>query len=181
MTKRTLATSVQIDKQIEQMARQIVADYAGQSPVFVALLRGAAPFASKLMFEIAKLDPEFHPEIDYMMVSTYGDSKTAGQPKIVTDLAPETDVSGRVVIVLDDVLDKGITANFVMTQMSQRGAASVKLAVMVEKQTTKTYPITADYCGFLLEDVWLIGMGMDNASAGKEFDRWNPNIEVVEN
>lgn len=175
-----LASAEKVDQRINAIAKDIITDFPEEKPQFVALLRGAAPFASKLMFAIAREAPDFHPELDYMMVSTYGDGQKAGEPQIVTDLAPETNVAGRTVIVVDDVLDKGITANFVTEHMKSRGALAVKLAVLVEKRTEKTYDIAADYCGFDLPDVWLVGMGMDNANAGNEYDRWNGAIEAVD-
>lgn len=180
MTHHTLASSDDVNARIDELAAQITNDFGDERPVFVALLRGAAPFASKLMFAIQRHAPEFHPELDYMMVSTYGEGQKAGAPHIVTDLAPETDVADRTVVIVDDVLDKGITAQFVTEHMKSRGAHDVKLAVLAEKRADKVYGITADYCGFMLDDVWLVGMGMDNASAGKEFDRWNSAIEVVD-
>ena len=81
-----LASSTEVTAAIEQIAAAITADFHDQQPLFVALLRGAAPFASKLMHAITKRDAIFHPELDYMMVSTYGSGKHAGEPRIVTDL-----------------------------------------------------------------------------------------------
>lgn len=181
MKQHIIATPDEVEARIEVLATEIVRDFAGAAarPVFVALLRGAAPFATKLMFAVQRADPDFHPEIDYMMVSTYGEGQKAGTPRIVTGLAPETEVDGRTVIIVDDVLDKGITAQFVMEHMKSRGAAATKLAVLANKKADKTYDITADYCGFTLPDVWLVGMGMDNASEGKEFRRWDGAISEM--
>ncbi|MBP9667616.1 hypothetical protein KBD87_02315 [Candidatus Saccharibacteria bacterium] len=163
-----LASPDDVSNAIAQMATRIIKDYRGSSPLFVALLRGAAPFTSKLMFEIARQDPEFHAELDYMMVSTYGTDRTAGEPRIVTGLAPDTIVQDRTAIILDDVLDKGITANFVMSHLKSRGARTVKLAVLCDKRTTRTQPVSADYYCFQFDDVWLAGMGMDNAHTAPE-------------
>ena len=177
--QRTIATAEEVDMAISAIARAIIRDFKHENPLFVALLRGAAPFASKLMFAIDHEMPDFHPEIDYMMVSTYGDKRKAGEPHIVTDLAPDTTVSGRTVIVLDDVLDKGVTAHFVTAHLKARGAYDVKLAVLAEKRTTKEFSVVADYCGFIFDDVWLVGMGMDDAHTGKEYFRWCPTIAQV--
>ncbi len=162
------------------MAESIVKDLSDEKPLFVALLRGAAPFASMLMFAITRHAPDFQPELDYMMVSTYGTGRQAGEPHIVTDLAPDTSVSGRTVVIIDDVLDKGITAHFVTAHMESRGATNVKLAVLARKDTRREYGIAADYCCFDLDDTWLVGMGMDDAQAGKEHHRWlNAIAEVL--
>lgn len=173
-----LATSEAIDQAIDTIAIKILDQY-NETPLFVALLRGAAPFASKLMFAIARKAPNFHPELDYMMVSTYGSGQTAGEPRIVTDLAPDTITKDREIIILDDVLDKGITANFVFNHLKSRGAASVKLAVLAVKTTNRRYQITPEYAGFSFDDVWLSGMGMDDGHTAKEADRWLSDIYQV--
>ena len=168
-----------IDTSIENLAVRIIADHAYDKPLFVGLLRGAAPFTSKLMFAIARKEPEYHPELDYMMVSTYGDGRAASESRIVTDVAPSTVVEGRTVIILDDVLDKGITANFVTQHLKNKGAETVKLAVLVDKQTPRVYPITPDYVCLESPDVWLAGMGMDDAATAHEAYRWSDAIYIL--
>lgn len=174
-----LASDNDVDHAIRSVAAAIIADY-NTSPLFVALLRGAAPFASKLMFEITRQAPNYHPELDYMMVSTYGSGKTAGEPQIITDLAPTTSITGRDVVIIDDVLDKAVTAHFVMDHLAKRGAAQTHLAVLVTKQTKRRYPITADYSCFDLPDLWLIGMGMDDGDKGTEQARWLGEIYSID-
>ena len=171
-----IADEKAIQSHIDAMAARIIADYKNAHPLFVALLRGAAPFASKLMFSIARQAPDFHPEIDYMMVTTYGSERSAHAPEIVTDLAPTTDVKGRSVVLLDDVLDKGITADFVAVHLTSLGASDVKLAVLVDKHTTRIKPIEADYSCLSADDVWLAGMGMDDTQTATEGYRWNESI-----
>lgn len=171
-----IATAEQITERTQSIALQILEDFPDRTPLFVALLRGAAPFSNKLMAEIVKHKQDYHPELDYMMVSTYGDGQHAGEPHIVTDLAPSTTVKGRDVVIIDDVLDKGVTASFVSGHMINRGAAAVKLAVLCDKQTERKYDITADYVGFEFDDKWLVGMGMDDASAANEGYRWLDEI-----
>lgn len=179
MTRTVFATNEQVDARIEELASELIRDFSGTKPLFVALLRGAAPFASKLMFAIAKQAPDFHPEIDYMMVSTYGSGHEAGEPHIVTDLSPKTTASGRPVIVVDDVLDKGITAHFVAAHLTARGAEDIRLAVLADKHTTRVHNIKADYVGFEVDDAWLVGMGMDDAGSGVEHSRWLGSIEAI--
>lgn len=180
MTRVIFATEEQVTARIDELADEIIRDFRGEKPLFIALLRGAAPFAAQLMFAIARKAPDFHPEIDYMMVSTYGSGQKAGEPSIVTDVAPTTTVSGRQVIILDDVLDKGITAHFVAGHLQARGAKDVQLAVLANKRTEKVHDITPDYCGFEVDDLWLVGMGMDDADSGKEHNRWLGSIEAIE-
>jgi hypoxanthine phosphoribosyltransferase len=171
-----IATVVEINQAVSRIASEIISTYSDTSPLFVALLRGANPFAAKLLFEIVRQKQDFHPEIDYMMIRTYGDAQHAGQPQIVTDLAPTTSVDGRDVIVIDDVLDKGITADFVFSHLNSRGAGNVKLAVLCDKQVVREKHIEADYTGFSFADNWLVGMGMDDAQHTTEGYRWLDEI-----
>ncbi len=171
-----LATTEEINQKITAAASLILNDFPDRTPLFVALLRGAAPFSTKLMSEIVRQKQSYHPELDYMMVSTYGNGQHAGEPHIVTDLAPSTSVRGREVVVIDDVLDKGITADFVKKHMKNRGAARVKLAVLCDKRAVRERDITADYVGFEFDDNWLVGMGMDDAGEANEGYRWLDEI-----
>lgn len=173
---RQVAIASEVDQEITRITGEILRGNPNHSPLFVALLRGAAPFCSKLMFEISRQSPDYHPEIDYMMVSTYGGQRHASEPHIVTDLAPSTTVNGRDVIIIDDVLDKGITADFVTKHLQARGATNIRLAVLCDKKTTRERDITADYVGFTFEDNWLVGMGMDDADVATEGYRWLDEI-----
>lgn len=169
-----VATAEQVNTVIAQIATDIIQKHP-KSPLFVALLRGAAPFAGKLMFEITRQAPHYNPELDYMMISTYGADHTAKQPVIVTDLAPSTRVAGRKVIILDDVIDLGVTSNFVRDLLRERGADNVELAVLASK-SVPTRQSQADYVGFEAGDKWLVGMGLDDAQAGTEAYRWTDSI-----
>lgn len=165
-----VATAEQVNTVIAQIATDIIQKHP-KSPLFVALLRGAAPFAGKLMFEITRQAPHYNPELDYMMISTYGADHTAKQPVVVTDLAPSTSVAGRSVIILDDVIDLGVTSDFVRDLLRERSADNVELAVLASK-SVPTRQSQADYVGFEAGDKWLVGMGLDDAGAASEAYRW---------
>lgn len=169
-----VASAEQVDGVITSIAAAILQKYP-TTPLFVALLRGAAPFASKLMFELARQNPQYQPELDYMMISTYGADHTAKQPVIVTDLAPNTVVDGRTIIILDDVIDLGVTSDFVRDLLLKRGAARAELAVLASKNVPARTS-HADYIGFEAGDKWLVGMGLDDAHAGHEAYRWTNSI-----
>lgn len=174
----TLASPEEINQSITRIASEIIRHHE-QTPLFVSLLRGANPFTSLLMFEIVRQKPNYHPDLDYMMVSTYGSGQHAGAPQIITDLAPSTQVDGRPTIIIDDVLDKGITADFVTNHLKKRGAPEVKLAVLCDKQVTREKDVVANYAGFTFKDNWLVGMGMDDANAANEGYRWLHEIWEV--
>ncbi len=180
---RQLFDRTQVNQRIGQLASEITAHYPGggelDRPLFVGLMRGAMPFASKLMFEIARQAPEFHPELDVMMVSTYGDGRHAGEPRIVTDLARTTSVFGRPVVIVDDILDQGITANFVMGHLDKLNPGSIELAVLAKKAISRVHDIEPNYYGFDVGDRWIVGMGMDDAADGNEHYRWLDEIWEV--
>lgn len=178
--KTTLASHGDVAAAIERVAAEIIRDHPDDNPLFVSLLRGAAPFSSQLMLAITRQQPDYHPELDYMMVSTYGDGRTAGAPRIVTDLAPDTALTGRTAIVLDDVLDKGITADFVINYLHSRDIGDVKLAVLVDKQTERVQNVSVDYACLTSGDVWLAGMGMDDAATAREAYRWSDSIYQID-
>lgn len=171
-----VATAAQVNQVVQRIASTIITDFSDRSPLFVVLLRGANPFATKLLFELVRLRQDYHPEVDYMMVRTYGDEQHAGKPQIITDLAPTTLVDGREVIVIDDVLDKGITADFVYSHLYALGATTIKLAVLCDKIVEYKKPLNADYKGFSFNDNWLVGMGMDDAQHTHEGYRWLDEI-----
>ena len=182
-----LYSKKEINQQIGRLASEITAKYNGDdaeygdNPLFVALLRGANPFASKLMFEITKQAPDFNPELDYMTTSRYADSMTPNaETKIVMDIAPTTEIEDRNVIIIDDVLDMVETATTVREHMLALGARCVELAVLVEKDVPRTTTIEADYVGFTAPNKWLVGMGMDEGAIKKESFRWDENIYAVD-
>ena len=166
-----LASTQEIDRMIRHMARKIVEDYPDKSPLFVVLLRGAAPFASKLAFAITELQQDYHPEFDYMLVSTYGKDHRAKEPVIIADVAPDTIIKDKTVIILDDVIDLGVTSDFVKEVMNERGAKEVKLAVFASKAvpSRKSQP---DYYCMGAGDKWLVGFGLDDAKLHHEAYRW---------
>ncbi len=177
-TYTPLFTAQQVESRIDEIADRILSDYPETSPLFVALLRGANPFASKLMFAIARKSPAYHPDLDYMTISTYGQDHTAKAPVIMTDLAPDTVVAGREIVVIDDVIDLGVTSQFVIELLGQRGARSVKLAVLATKDIPNR-TAQADYVGFEAGDKWLVGMGLDDALAAHEACRWTDEIREI--
>ncbi len=176
MSSTTLATEHEVNLAIHQLANKLIDAYP-QTPLFVALLKGAAPFTSKLMHAIAAIDPHYFPDLDYMAVSTYGESHEAGASRVTLPL--QSDPSGRSVVVLDDVLDKGVTAEFATNYLRERGARDVKVVVLVRKDIERATPVNADYYCFSADDSWLYGMGMDDGHAGHEAHRWNADIKKV--
>jgi hypoxanthine phosphoribosyltransferase len=164
---------------IEQMAKELIVTYKGKRPLFVCLLRGGAPFAARLMFAITKIDPHFHPELDYMTVRSYGDSRHVHEPEIVMNLSPRTDPKNRPAIILDDVYDTGVTATLTAIELKQRGATEISTYVLVKKQKTQVeFPGKFVY-GFDAPAGWLTGMGLDDVRIAPEANRWGEYIALA--
>jgi hypoxanthine phosphoribosyltransferase len=174
-----IATPEEVDRRIEEMAEEISRRYKAAKPLFICLLRGSAPFTSKLLFALTRTSPNFHPELDYMTVKTYGSRLQSRPPELVMDLAPDTEVKGRTVIILDDVLDEGQTAEFTTNHLKSLGAAHVDLIVLVQKRKTRSVYQEASLFGFEAPDEWVIGMGMDDPRISKEAYRWTDYIGIT--
>lgn len=180
--QKIIATPKEVSERIHNLAIEVVERYGGQRPLFVCLLRGGAPFAVQLMRDIADFDPHFHPEMDYMTVSTYASERTDSEPKLVMGLAPHTEVAGRTVVLIDDTLDKGITADFARQQLLTSGAHHVDLIAMVEKQRDRIgrFFESATLAAFSFPgEAWLTGMGLDDTRIAKEANRWTGYIAIA--
>jgi hypoxanthine phosphoribosyltransferase len=177
--QQILHSSDEVDLRLAEMAADIVERYRDDKPVFVCLLRGGAPFATRLMFAVAALDPHFHPELDYVTVRTYASERHASHPELVMGLAPGTSIMGRTVVMLDDVLDKGHTAGFTAGYLKLLGAAQVDLVVLMQKDCEREHYPTATIHGFVAPDEWLTGMGMDDTRISREANRWLGDLAIA--
>lgn len=175
-----LYSEAEVDERIGQLASEVIDRYKDENPLFVCLMRGSVPFASKLIFEIVRQDKNFNPEVDNMTVTTYGAERRSHPPQVIYDLAPDTETDGRRVVLLDDCLDKGITAAFTSDYLKQHhGAAEVDLIVLVQKQRQRQQFSQATLYGFEAPDVWLTGMGLDDANIRKEAGRWLSYVAIA--
>lgn len=177
---KELASKEALTVRINEMAREVIDRYRQKDTLFVCFMKGGVPFTAMLMHAIAELAPDFHPQVDYMTISTYKDERVAGEPRIVMDLAPDISVKGRTVVMLDDVLDTGTTANFAQSHFYNRGAEEVDLIVLVQKQNERGLYPRAELFGFESpSDLWLVGMGMDDSGKQREMNRWMGSIAIV--
>lgn len=161
------------------LATDIIKSYQGRKPLFICLLRGGAPFSTRLMFAIAAKDPYFHPELDYMTVRTYGSELKAKPPEIIMDLSPSTDLDTRSVVLLDDILDTGTTASFVSDELTKRGAPSVDICILVRKQRPQSPFAGQILAGFTTPPEWQTGMGLDDPRICNEANRWAGYIALA--
>lgn len=159
MTKETIGTVLITEEQIREKAaeigRQISEDYAGQEIVMVGILRGAVPWMADVMKRVT-LDMT----IDFMACSSYGAAtKSSGVVKINKDL--DTDIEGKHVIIMEDIVDSGVTLNYLEGYLKSRGAASIKLCALLDKPEGRRVDIKADYVGFTVDDRFIVGYGLD--------------------
>ena len=179
-----LATTQQVNDRTEEMASEIIERYKGLDPYFIILMAGGIQFGSKLMFSVARQDPNFHPVVDYITISSYGSGTQAGELKLVTNLRPETIenhlLEDRPVIGIDDGLDLGNTAAYTQKHTLSYKARSFDLCVLVQKNNPRTLFPSATMFGFESpQGKWLSGMGLDNGPAFKEANRWFGAIAIL--
>lgn len=175
-----LISEAELTEHIDKLAGEIIQKFTGQNPLFICLLRGGMPFTAQLMFAITKQDPHFHPELDYMTVSSYGSELTASEPRIVMDISYKSEITGRPVIVVDDMIDKGSTYIFTKKHLQNKGAESVYLAALVQRKAVESREFDADfYCFNVDSQQWLTGMGLDDPRIAKEANRWARYIAIA--
>lgn len=155
--EKIIFTENQIKKRVAELGAQITKDYDGKEIVAVGILKGAIVFFTDLVREI-KLPVQF----DFMAVSSYGaGTKTSGTVRLLKDI--DTDIENKHVIIIEDIVDSGLTLKYLKENFEHRKAASVKLCVLMDKPSGRQTPITVDYVGFTVPDVFIIGYGVDYA------------------
>lgn len=155
--KTVLITREQIAARVKEIGQQITADYAGKEVVLVGILKGAMPFLCDLMREI-----DLPVTLDTMCVSSYGNSTvSSGHVKIKKDL--DSEIRGKHVIVVEDIIDTGITMSALLPILKQRGAASVELAICLDKKERREAEVDVKYIGFSIPDEFIVGYGCDYA------------------
>ena len=159
MTRETIGTVLITEEQIREKAaeigKQIDEDYAGKEIVMIGILRGAVPWMADVMKHVT-LDMT----IDFMAVGSYGAAtKSSGVVKINKDL--DTNIDGKDIIIVEDIVDSGVTLNYLEGYLKSRGAASIKLCSLLDKPEGRRVDITADYVGFTVDDRFIVGYGLD--------------------
>ena len=141
---------------VNELGAQISRDYAGKDLLLVSILKGSVVFMADLMRAV-----QIPCAIDFMVVSSYGGANTSstGLVKIIKDL--DADLTGRDVLIVEDILDSGNTLYFLTEYLKTKGAASVTIATLLDKPARREKPITADYAGFEVPDEFVVGYGLD--------------------
>ena len=149
-----LISAEEIQRKVAEMGRQISADYAGKEPVFVGVLKGCFIFMSDLMRNV-----DVNCTMDFMAVSSYSGTSTTGAVKINKDLSE--DIEGRDVIIVEDILDSGITLSYLKGYLLNRKPASIKIATLMDKPARRRADVYADYSCFEVPDAFVVGYGLD--------------------
>lgn len=155
--ERVLLTEQQIGERLDQMAAQIDADYAGRDLLLVGVLKGA-------VMVMADLARRLHApvEMDWMAVSSYGAGTTSsGVVRILKDL--DADLTGRNVLIVEDIIDSGLTLSWLLSNLRSRGPASVEIATMLRKPEAAKVEVDVRYVGFDIPTEFVVGYGLDYA------------------
>ena len=152
-----LLTEEQIRERIKEIGAEITRDYKGRNPLLIGVLKGACFFLSDLLRAI-----DTRLNIEFMAISSYGSStRTSGEVRILKDL--DVAVEGRDLIVVEDIVDTGLTLSYLLANLKSRGANSVKLVALLDKFERREREVPIDYLGFRIPDHFVVGYGLDFA------------------
>jgi hypoxanthine phosphoribosyltransferase len=162
-------SAAQIDARVGELAARIEHDRQGRPIVLLVVLKGAILFAADLMRRLrGKV------LLDFFVVSSYaGDGLPSGEVQVLHE--PRTELVGQDVILVDEIVDTGVTVAALVERLRQRGAANVRVCTLLDKVAARQVTVTLDYVGFVAPDVWLVGYGMDSDGLGRNL----PDIYAV--
>ena len=169
MPQTTLINKSQIAQRVEEMGRQISADFAGKPMIVLCVLKGAMFFCSDLMRHIT-LDAA----LDFIQISSYGNEKYSSG--VVTVLKePQLDMHDKAVLIVEDIIDTGLSMREVFRYIESRGCSVVKTATFLDKPRARKVEFRADYIGFSIDPQFVIGYGLDYAERYRNL----PDIQVL--
>lgn len=152
---RVLIPREEIEKKVAELAEELMKDYKEKHPLIIGTLKGSFVFMSDL---IRKLDIPV--EIDFVRLSSYGSGKeTSGKIKLAQGV--KTPIRGRHVLVIEDIVDTGLTVRFLFDSLVRRKPASLKLCTLLDKPSRRVVDVPIDYLGFTVPDAFIVGYGLD--------------------
>ena len=155
-----MISAEQIAERVRQLAAQISADYAGKRPLLVGVLKGSWIFLADLVRQLT-----IPVRCDFVRVSSYGmGTETSGEPKLLLDVVEP--VAGADVLVVDDILDTGISVAWLLDHLRKKNPASLRMCVLLDKSERRRVPVPGDYVGFQIPDRFVVGYGLD---CGEQF------------
>ena len=167
--KEVLITSREIEEKVREIGERITEDYRGERLLLVGILRGAVVFLSDLMRHL-----QLPCEIDFMEVSSYGaDTTSSGVVRILKDL--EEDITGRHVLIVEDIIDTGLTLSYLRRSLLARKPASLEICALLSKPSRRQIDLDVMYVGFEVPDEFVVGYGIDFAGAHRNL----PDIHAL--
>lgn len=167
--ERVLISEEELQKRIAELGQQVAADYADKEPIFVGVLKGVVNFFT----DMVRATP-IRCQYEFMAVSSYGSgTSTSGTVKLLKDVT--CDIKGRHVVILEDILDSGLTLKFVTEHLLSMEPASLKICTLLDKPERRKVDVYADYIGFTIPNEFVVGYGLDY----QEFYRNLPYIGVL--
>ena len=145
---------------IKELAAQLDKDYEGKRPLFIAILNGSFMFSSDLFKELT-----IEAEICFIKLASYKGTKSTGH--VITAIGLDTDITGRNVVILEDIIDTGKTINEFLPQLNNQHPASLKIAVLLHKPDASVFPVNIDYCCFSIPNKFVLGYGLDYDGLGR--------------
>lgn len=162
---KVLITQDQISQAVAKLATEIRRDYQDKQPLLIGILKGSFVFMADLVRQL-----ELPVEIDFVKLSSYGaGTKTSGKVKMVQGL--KTPIKGRDVLVVEDIVDTGLTVSFLLDYLRKKKPASLKLCALTDKSSRHQVAVTIDYLGFTVPDKFIVGYGID----------WNEKFRHLQN
>lgn len=150
-----------IERRIDELGQNISRDYEDKKPIFIGVLNGAFIFLSDLMRRVS-----IPCEVDFIKLSSYGDEKVS-MGKVTEIKQIDADLRNRHVILVEDIVDTGLSINYLKDKIQSHHPASVGVATLLHKSEATKYPVRLDYVGFLIPDRFVLGYGMDYAQEGR--------------
>jgi len=150
-----LLNAQSIKRRVRSLGKEITRDYKGKSPLLIGVLRGAAVFLSDLIRHI-----DLEVEVDFIALSSYGSAtETSGQVQLVKDL--ESSIDGADVILVEDIVDTGLTLTYLVGNLKSRNPASLRVCALLSKPSRRKVQVSIDYLGFEVPDSFVVGYGLD--------------------
>jgi hypoxanthine phosphoribosyltransferase len=166
-----LIPAEKIQDRIRELGAEIARDYAGRNPLLISVLKGACLFLSDLMRAV-----DIPLNVEFIAISSYGaEMRTSGEVRILKDL--DVAIEGRHILVVEDIVDTGLTLSYLLANLKSRGAESVKLAALLDKYERREKEVPIDYLGFKIPDKFVVGYGLDFAERYRNL----PFIAVLKN
>jgi hypoxanthine phosphoribosyltransferase len=168
--RRILITEEQIRNRVKELGEEITRDYQGKELLVVGILKGAFVFMADLVRQI-----KIPVAVDFMDVSSYGlATESSGVVRILNDL--EESIEGRHVLIVEDIIDSGLTLDYISKNLKSRKAVSVKICAFLDKPSRRKALVQADYLGYSVPDEFIVGYGLDYAEKYRHY----PYLAVLE-